>query len=1048
MKGENTVRNVTGLLSMLLCASVPAQNPPSVGSMPTDTVIVNSGQDYLIVPGIDDGDGGVEQSVSVAAVSSNSSVLEIEGVDYESGDRTAVIRVLEKGTKGTATVTVTVNDPDGSTEGTMQVDVTAINNPGITFEIHDIVFWQEAVPLNTSPVYSRVLQEARIRESDLDFSEIPITVNIDCVESPPCTGNDFYTQFYRGYLTVPTTGDYTFYMEGHDAKKLWLSTDDQISNAKAIVVSTKKTSLGTDVGGNQWRSAPQTLTAGKVYAIYAAHYVVHTHPSGILWEGPGITKQYIPGKHLMPNYSLEKPEAPQKLRLVAKGTDFVRLAWDPAVASSAGESYRVYLDGAENLSVDDTVVTVDGLSLNRVYSFFVVAADRIGNRSFPSNVVTETTYGTDTKAPSPPSSVTAVTVSDLAAKVQWEGATDGESEVSSYNVYVHGTNYNQAPWYEEQIVLKGLEPATNYSITVEAVDGGGNVSAQSSPLALTTLAFDPDAPELGVKKAAVSFTGEPIADACGLGINTNYYSGDVFTPNIQRLLDELRPSLLRWGALTANPLTFAGHIGTCKKVTFAKFMDVCNKYDAYCAITTGIKDGTDWRKDPQTFAHFIEYLNGPASSEYGAIRAAEGITEPLVAGSKGLLIELGNEVWGAGAHNAQIGSDYAAYGKWCREVARVMKASPYWDENKMWIVYSGRNPHPRDSYGLNFRMMLGDSGEVDMIALGGYLGGNLNYDPAIAPGRSEGEYYKNGFKRMQHNIDGLDLTIKWMREQIDQYKPSFFYETNMTTVSYNGRLGQAVTEIDYMATAIEHGSVLPAIFHLTGGQWKLVRTAENNRKLPLFVAASYYNQKCRGVALGGTLHTQGYLVDADGRVQDMDPLGYHLYANGSSYTVLLTSRDFENDYTVQLNLPEKIKAGTTARKYVLSGSDFSTIDTEIDSGEITLSDGMLVTVPKYSMVFIEFNGADLGMDLPLGHYAGPTSIRPGPAGKHAPTPSRGAGVPCEVYDLLGRRAVITAPHALRALDLPPGIYFSKQAGTVRKLKKGPGDGGMVRRGVR
>jgi len=221
-------------------------------------------------------------------------------------------------------------------------------------------------------------------------------VNLDCTTRPPCTGYDFYTQMYRGYLTVPTTGSYTFYIEGTNDKGLWLSTDSDISNAQPIIAdSDSRTPVGSDVGSNQWRSAARTLTAGVVYALYATHYVVHNHPSGMLWEGPGIAKQYIQGQYLMPTYQQPKPGAPTQLQVVARGTDFLRVSWSPDSGSAPPAAYHVYVDGAEQAAVTDTVATVASLSPNTTYSVFVIAEDMAGELSFPSNVVTATTYGTD-----------------------------------------------------------------------------------------------------------------------------------------------------------------------------------------------------------------------------------------------------------------------------------------------------------------------------------------------------------------------------------------------------------------------------------------------------------------------------------------------------------------------------------------------------------------------------------------------------------------------------------------------------------------------------
>lgn len=1024
------MRKLMGLFLAACVSMAFAQTAPVVESMPDDTLTVGTGANFLIVPGIDDGDAGATQTLAVTAQSDNNTIVEVDSVSYTSGDRTAILHVTEKDQLGTVTVTVSVTDADGTTDGTMNVTVAPINNPGIQFEVHDVIFWQQEVPVDKVPVYSEVLlDEARIEDGELNWDLIPITVNLDCTGGP-CRGHDFPTQFYRGYLMVPTTGSYTFFMEGNNEKSLWLSPDDDPANAVAIVHSPD--GIGTDVGSNQWQSAPQTLTAGVVYAIYATHWVVHWHNSGILWQGPGVSKQYIPAQYLMPTYSLEKPDSPDNLAIVTRGTDFIRVSWD-APAGATPTAYHVYVDGVLSTSLTTSAVTIDGLSQSQAYSIFVVAEDALGKISFPTNVVTASTYGPDGTPPTAPTSVTADTVSDLALYVAWSGATDGESEVSYYNIYVDNVQFNTEPCYDDFAVIPNLTPETSYDIQVEAVDGGGNASPRSSTLTVSTLAFDPANPLLGVMKAAVTFTETAVADASGFGINSNYHNGDFLTANIDGLLDDLQPSLMRWGALTANPLNFGDHIGTSPSVTFGDFLNDCNERGAYCSITTGVANGTDWMNNSQTFANFIEYLNGPSTTTYGAYRAAEGYTQPLMENCPGLLIELGNEVWGGSAHNAQIGDDYPdSYGDWARAVSRIMKASPYFDHDKMKIVYSGRSPHPADCMGVNFLMAQGDTGEVDAVAPSGYLGGNLNYDPEIPAGESEGDYYKEGWKRVQRNLDGLEITTDWYRNNLGLHKFNYLYESNMTTTTYNGRLGQAVTMIEYGAGAVERASVAPSLFHLTGGQWKMVRTTEGNFELPLFVAAKFYNRNCRGVALGGSISTQGGLVDSRGIGFASDPVGYHLYNNGDNFTALLVSKDFEEDYTVQLNLPASINASSSATMIVLSGSDFSTIETTVDSSSITLTNGMLVTVPKHSVVFIKFTGSGLGVDLPLGYYPEAVGTR-NPATKIGPQLNLRNSAPCEIYNLLGKRITVANEANLRTLNLPSGMYITRQDKEVRKL---------------
>jgi len=222
---------------------------------------------------------------------------------------------------------------------------------------------------------------------------------------------------------------------------------------------------------------------------------------------------------------------------------------------------------------------------------------------------------------------------------------------------------------------------------------------------------------------------------------------------------------------------------------------------------------------------------------------------------------------------------------------------------------------------------------------------------------------------MYENIYGLKWTEDKIKVMCGNYKPTFFYESNMTTTPYYGRLGQAVTMTDYMATAMEWGSVAPCIYGLVGNEWQIVRAGKNNKKLPLYLSAQLYNRFCRGMVLSCPVASRASLVNAVGTKFPLEPIGSHFYTSGDTFTILLMSRDFENDFVTQLHFEVSVPANTVARKFVMSGSDFSTCDATIDSSELPLTNGMLVTVPKYGIVLITFKAASLNLQpLPFGCF--------------------------------------------------------------------------------
>ncbi|MEN8202759.1 MAG: T9SS type A sorting domain-containing protein [Bacteroidota bacterium] len=970
------MNKVNFILAFFITAivSVKAQNPVSIGQAVDDTLYVNTGHNFFLIPDVNDNDPGIDQEIAFTVASSDTNVVEVIDVDYLAGNTFAIVHLIEKGATGTATLQVEASDGDGTATTSAEIHVGPYNNPGINFEIHDIVFWQRVVPLEANPAYSLIADSGYAPYDEIDLPSLQLSVYSDCT-APICTGTDFFTALFKGYLIPPVSGEYYFYNICGAECSIGLSSDESFDHVEVIQYSPVDGRIGTSPVFQEYKSVQVTLEAGKTYAIYGTHWNVHDLIGGIMWEGPGIEKAYIPGEHLAYVYDINKPATVENLTLEGTGIDDIRLSWSPSSDDRNLAGYYVYMDGkrVNDFPLTGTTYSATGLSPETKYCLIVTAADWAGNESSESSIICTTTYGPDSGPPSPPDVVEASVITDLAIKLVWSGASDNESEVRGYKLYVNDILYNEsAPIYKEEAFVHGLQPETGYNFTIEAVDAAYNISVKSTPLQVSTLAFDPYDTRISDKKARLNIHMESVARSEGIGVNPDFESGDFLDdPRQLELLDSLEVASIRWGGLGANPMNFSTHIGTNKQITFGELINLCNGLDAYSIITCGVSETTDWMKDPATFTNFLEYVGGPPDSEYGAIRASEGYTESLLDGSRGLIFEFGNEVWGADAHAAPIGSDYGAYGAWAREMALLMKASEYYDSTKVFLTYSGRRPVLSDSYGLHEAMLKGDNGEVDWLAVSGYLGGNLEYAPDIDPGKSEGDYYKNGIWEMARNLDGLDETMLTIVKYSGELKPFHLYESNMTDNSYFGRLGQAIVQTDYYASAIERGAAIPNIFHFTGGQWKMIIPAQDYKKTPLYYTTQYFNKYCTGNVLKSDLETVATIADASGNEVPLGPVGCHVYAHNGEYSILLFSRDFDHDFRIQLKLPAALQliAPETAKRFVVSGDHFSTKDAIIDSSLITIADGMVVDVPAYSMVLITFSGSDDGMDaLPLGFY--------------------------------------------------------------------------------
>lgn len=943
--------------------TLPA-DAPGIGVIPPITLYMNSGENFIMIPQIDDGNPDEEEELIITAVSNDDAIAEVLSVEYDNQHTTGYIRLTEKGELGATTIDLEISDEATTIVKTIQVSVVAYSKPGINFEVHDVVFWDEVVPVDLPPVFDTVISTAVGPPQTINWDQIELTVSQDC-DAPQCDGHDFITLMYRGYVVPPANGSYTFYMEGVGDYGLWLSSDADFNNADPIAVksSGNHESAGTDQGDGSWASAPQTLEKGKVYAIYGVNWTIHTTDGGILWEGPGVNKRYLQDQDVMYIYDTEKPSIPQNVETIAKSTESIRIAWEESSDNQQLAGYNVYLDGVR---VNDEIIQnistiIDGLQPNTKYTIAVTSIDEMGNESLLSTFLTETTYELDDQVPQPPSEIMTDILESMAVQISWAGATDNQA-IYGYKVYVDGELFNTSDYiYDNQVVIKPLLPETSYSITIETVDVAFNTSDPSQPHSITMNSFDPDVNTLGVNMGRLNIEMNPIGLSQGLGINPKFDQGEFLQPIRQEVIDDLNPGLIRWGTIDANRLRFDNHIGSDKPFTIADFANLCIENNAYMSFTCGMEATSDWMQDENTFLHFLEYLGGAVSSSYGAIRAAEGYSEPLLDQLPGLIFEFGNEVWGADVHFAPIGNNYSEYAEWAREMAQLMKTSEFYDEDLIEFVYSGRNPNPNFSYGLNQDLLQGDTGEIDILALGGYIGSN--FDGAdVDQGESYKDYYKNAREDGLLDIQGLDHYNQMSMQLTGEFKASYLYETNTKNDAYNGRLGHSMIIMDYWLSALERGSHIPAIYSLSHGQWRITAPGENFKRLPVFHNAKLFNTWCRGHILETTYNSQSQVFDADDNNLEMEGVGSYAYSSGENFSIVLISRDFENDHYVEIELPQGFNFQSNAKQYVVSGEDFSTFDATVDSTDITITNNHLVTVPKHSMVLIRFTGDDQNFD--------------------------------------------------------------------------------------
>jgi len=150
---------------------------------------------------------------------------------------------------------------------------------------------------------------------------------------------DNYGGRIHGWLYVPATGDYTFWLNTDDQGELWLSTDDDSSNVKLIARESTYTTVNT-WGAGEEQSKPVSLAGGQKYYIMA----LWKEGTGgdhcqVAWRGPGIpVRMIIPGANL----SAYRPLSAYGASPTNGATNITQtptLVWKPGLQAASHEVY-------------------------------------------------------------------------------------------------------------------------------------------------------------------------------------------------------------------------------------------------------------------------------------------------------------------------------------------------------------------------------------------------------------------------------------------------------------------------------------------------------------------------------------------------------------------------------------------------------------------------------------------------------------------------------------------------------------------------------------
>lgn len=140
-----------------------------------------------------------------------------------------------------------------------------------------------------------------------DVASIPVnrspddTSELTLFENPANVGDNYGTRV-SGYLCVPATGAYTFWISSNDHSELWLSTDADSANRQRIAWVTGFTNPREWTKFASQQSATVNLMEGQRYYIEALHKEgVGSDHMAVGWQLPdGTLERPIPGSRLSP----------------------------------------------------------------------------------------------------------------------------------------------------------------------------------------------------------------------------------------------------------------------------------------------------------------------------------------------------------------------------------------------------------------------------------------------------------------------------------------------------------------------------------------------------------------------------------------------------------------------------------------------------------------------------------------------------------------------------------------------------------------------------
>jgi spore germination protein YaaH len=249
-----------------------------------------------------------------------------------------------------------------------------------------------------------------------------------------------------------------------------------------------------------------------------------------------------------PSKDVFAPSRPGALRITAETDTTATLAFVASKDDVGVAGYRVLANGKRLADATTTAPALSGLTCATLYTFTVVALDAAGNVSQPSppaHMRTRSCSATSAAAAQPlsvPVGLTAATVTDRTVALTWSG---GGGAVG-FAVYRNGVLLGKPT--SAGFIATSLAAATPYTFTVRARDRAGNLTADSTPLTVSTV---PPLPATGDAYAFLLAT----VDSSFRDLQTHYQQIGTISPTYFEVLRDGSisgqddPLVTRWARL-------------------------------------------------------------------------------------------------------------------------------------------------------------------------------------------------------------------------------------------------------------------------------------------------------------------------------------------------------------------------------------------------------------------------------------------------------------------------------------------------------------------